>query len=549
MDTNKDTSIERWSLPDDAKKILIDRFKALSEKVILEVFTKEGKNNQFNTLAVLFCKDLQKLSDKIDAHFNSIGDATSEKYHVTRSPTILINPEDYNIRYTGAPFGEEGRSFIETILMVSQKESHLSKTSKEQLGTLHEPRHIQVFVTLTCPYCPLQVINAFKAAIEQPKFITSECVEIMENVDLARQYDVISTPQTIINGKKISQGLEPEEQLISEIVTLEPAKTFSQETLLTTERIHVDLVIIGGGPAGLTAGIYAARSGLRSVVLEKTIIGGQATLTPIVENWPGYQRIPGKQLMDLISIQAQNYLPIMEGEEAIEIKIGRSLEVLTQRNRFISKTIILATGAVPQKLKVPGEQRFSGRGVSYCATCDGYLFKDKQVVVVGGGNTALTNALYLKNIGAKVTMVIRENQFIAEKALQDSVTKEEIPILWNSIVEEIMGTTVVTGIKIRNMKTNSVKQIMVAAIFVAIGVSPNNNIAVEICLKLDEDGFIRTDRYGRTNIPRIYGAGDITGDVQQIVTAVGSGATAATAAFEDIMHPYWIPKDETSEQI
>ncbi len=540
--SSKDASVEQWSLPDDAKKILNERFKALKEKVTLEVFIKEGENDQFNTLAVLFCKELEKLSEKIEVHINSIEDPVAKRYNVTRSPTILINPEDYKIRYTGAPFGEEGRSFIETILLVSQKQSNLSKSSKDILAKLQEPRQIQVFVTLTCPYCPVQVIHAFKAAIEKPKLISSECVEIMENMDVAKEYDVISTPQTIINGKKMSPGLQPEEQLMSEIVTLEPVKIIQQETMLITEGIETDLVIIGGGPAGLTAGIYAARSGLRSVVLERSIIGGQVSITPVVENWPGFRRIPGKQLMEMITNQAQKYVPIIEGEDALEIKIGKSIEVLTPRSRFIAQAVIIATGAVPQKLMIPGEQQFYGRGVSYCSTCDGYLFKGKHVLVIGGGNTALTDALYLKNIGAKVTIIVREDQFKGEKALQDSVVKEKIPILWNTILEEIVGTNTVTSVKIRNMKDNLQKQMKIDAVFIAIGVTPNNTLASDIGIKLDETGFVLTDRYGRTNIPRIYGAGDITGGIQQIVTAGGSGATAATTVFEDLKHPYWIPK-------
>jgi len=537
-----DATNEQWSLPDDAKKILLERFKALKGKVILEVFTTEGENNQFNTLTILFTKELERLSDKIEVRLNKIGDAASKKYKVTRSPTLLINPEEYHIRYTGAPFGEEGRSFIEAILLVSQKESNLSKQSKELLTNLQEPRHIQVFVTLTCPYCPLQVIHAFKAAIEQPKFISGECIEILENMDLARQNDVMATPQTFINGKRISQGLEPEDQLISEIISLKPAKTLGQETLLTTEGIGVDLVIIGGGPAGLTAGIYAARSGLHTVVLEKNIVGGQVTITPIVENWPGFQHIPGKQLMEMIRNQAQNYIPILEGEEAVEIKVGKFIEVLTQRTRFIAQAVILATGATPRKLRVPGEQQFYGHGVSYCATCDGYLFKEKQVLVIGGGNSALTDALYLKSIGAQVSLVVRDSQFNGEKALQDSTIKEKIPTLWNSVVEEITGTRTVTGIKIRNIKTKILELMKCDAVFVAIGENPDNTLASDIGVKLDDEGFIMTDRFGRTNIPRIYGAGDITGGLKQIVTAVGSGAAAATSAFEDIKHPYWIPK-------
>jgi thioredoxin reductase (NADPH) len=532
-------SAEQWSLPPEAKKILTERFTSLKNKVILEVFTRKGQNDQFNDLTVFFAEELEKISNKIEVHVHNISDETSKKYHVERSPTILINPEQYHIRYTGAPFGEEGRSFIETILLVSQRESSLSKTSKDLLAKLDTPRHIQVFVTLTCPYCPLQVLTAFKAAIEQPRYVSSECVEISENLDLAKKYDVVSIPQTIINEKKISRGLEPEEQLIAETVTLKPLRELAEELHLTKETISVDLIIVGGGPAGLTAGIYAARSGLKTVVLEKDVVGGQVAITPVVENWPGFQRIPGKQLMDMITNQAQNYVAILEGETVKEIKIGKNIEALTNRNQFIGKALILATGVTPKKLHVPGEDAFFGRGVSYCVTCDGYLFKEKRVVVVGGGNTALTDALYLKNLGVHVSILHDRNEFTAEKVLQDAVQRERIPVLRNTSIEEIKGATNVSEVRIKNVQSGEIKTLKTDAVFVAIGGTSNSGLALEIGLKLDDLGYIEVDRYGRTNIPRIYAAGDVTGGIRQIVTAVGSGAAAATSSFEDIMHPVW----------
>jgi len=535
-------SVEQWSLPTDTKKIIQDRFVSLKNKVVLEVFMKNGQNDQFNALTIFFTKELEKLSDKIEVRVNKIGDEQSNKYKVVRSPTILINPEEFKIRYTGTPLGEEGRSFIETIIMVSQHDSSLSKVSKELLKKLRELRRVQVFVTLTCPYCPLQVLTAFKAAIENPKYVSSECIEISENVDLAKKYDVVSIPQTVINEQKISRGLEPEDQLITEIVTLKPLRELTEELSINKENIVVDLIIVGGGPAGLTAGIYAARSGLKTVVLEKDVVGGQVTLTPIVENWPGFQRIPGKQLMDMITIQAQTYVAILEGEEVKEIKIGKSIEALTYRNHFIGKALILATGVTPKKLDVPGEDVFFGRGVSYCATCDGYLFKNKLAVVVGGGNTAMTDALYLKNLGVNVTVLHNRGELTADKIFQDSLRRENIPVRSDTEIEEIMGKNNVTEVKIKNIKSREIKNIKTDSVFVAIGGKSNNYLASEIGLVLDDFEYVKVDRYGRTNIPRIYAAGDVTGGVRQIVTAVGSGAAAATSAFEDLVHPPWISK-------
>jgi thioredoxin reductase (NADPH) len=403
---------------------------------------------------------------------------------------------------------------------------------------LKEQRHIQVFVTLTCPYCPGQVINAFKAAIERPDLISAECIDGEENIDFAQRYNVSAVPQTVINEKTLSYGFEPEEQFIAELMSLKPqTDVFSGPRTDLVQKAEVDLIIVGAGPAGLTAGIYAARSGLKTVILEKSIIGGQVAITPMVENWPGFQQIPGKKLMELISAQARHYVPILEGEDVQEIKVGRHIEAITRNTRYLSKALILATGSVHRKLKAPGEDKFYGHGISYCATCDGYLYKGRQVIVVGSGNTALTDALYLKNLGAKVSILHKHDAFTGEAALVSSVAQEKIPIYANTTVEEIVGATMVTGIKTKNIKDGSESTLQADAVFVAVGEVPNNSLAVELGLNMDSDGYVIVDTGGRTNIPRIYAAGDITGGIRQIVTAVGHGATAAVSAFEDLLHP------------
>ena len=533
---------EKWYIAKDTRTMLIEKFKGMEERVILEVFTKQGENESYNTLTVMFTTDLGKLSNKIDVKFNSIGDEKSKKYNVTRSPTILINPEEYSIRYTGAPAGEEGKSFIEAIMIVSLRESGLSKSSKKILSKLKEKKHIQVYVTPTCPYCPGQVINAFRAAVERPELVSSECVEATENVDLSKKYNVRSVPQTVINEKVTSTGLEQEDKFISELVDLKPEKEIAAP--VEKEAVEVDLIIVGAGPAGLTAGIYAKRSGLNTIVLEKGVIGGQVAVTPIVENYPGFQNIAGVKLMEMIGAHARNYVNVHEGEEVKEIKIGKKIEALTPKNRYIGKALILATGATYKKLNLPGEARFFGRGVSYCATCDGYLFKDKNVIVVGGGNTALTDALYLKSVGSNIKIVHRRDEFRAQKHLQESVKRENIPVLWNSVVEEIIGEDNMTGVKLKDTKAGIIKEIKADGLFVAIGETPNSQIASEVGIKLSDWSFIKVDSGNRTNIPRIYAAGDVTEGVRQIVTAVGKGATAALSAFEDISSPYWLRKDK-----
>ena len=541
-----DQDKDNWFLPQEAREALLARFKELKDPVNLEVFIKEEVNKPYNTLAVVFCLDLSRLSDKISTNINVIGEEKSKKYDVTRSPSILFNPDEYNIRFTGAPAGEEGKSFIQAVMMVSTHESGLQKKSKAALKKLNEPRHIQVFITPDCPYCPGQVINAFRMAVERPDLIKAECVEAVENIDLAKRYDVGAVPHTVINGETISKGLEPEELLAGELLSMEQSpmlkKLMEQETGTFEETLQeVDLVIIGAGPAGLTAGIYAQRSGLSAVVLEKDVIGGQVAITPVVENYPGFTNVGGKKLMDMISAQAKNYITINEGEEVIEIKIGKKIETFTNRGKYISKALLFATGAGHRKLGVPGEEKFAGHGVSYCATCDGYFFKEKRVILVGGGNSALTDALYLNNLGAKVKVIHRRDKFRAEKYLQDSLEREGVPVIWDSVLEEIIGEEKeITGAKIKNVKTKKTKTLNLDGVFIAIGEDPNSRLAGELGVKLKEGGFIEVNNSCRTNIPRIYAAGDVTGGVRQIVTAVSEGATAALSVFSDLSNPYWL---------
>ncbi len=306
--------------------------------------------------------------------------------------------------------------------------------------------------------------------------------------------------------------------------------------------VEKDLVIVGAGPAGMTAGIYAERAGLKTVVLERENIGGQVTITPEVENYPGFTRIPGKTLVDMIAQQAAQYTEIHLSEEIKEIeKTDDRFQVKTNWAIYKARGIIIASGVSNKRLDVPGENRLYGKGVSYCAECDGYFFKDgKQVIVVGGGNTAATYALYLHTLGAKVTLVHRRAALRCEIRLQESMSREGIEILWHSEVREILGDKLVKAVKIEDTLQKTVREIPAEGVFIAIGYIPNNEIAKMLTLEVDEEGYIKVDRKQRTSMPMVYAAGDITGGVKQIVVAVSEGSLAALTAFEDIEIPYWI---------
>lgn len=520
-------------------EILRNRFKALKRDVPVYVFTRKGENDPFNRFTTAVITQLKKLTEKIVPEFHAVGDEISKRYNVGRSPTILIDPEIYHIRYTGAPAGEEMRSFIDAIVMASQGESFLSDDSKEFLDKLTETRYIRVFVSPTCPYCPQQAALAIACAVERPGLITAEIIEIMENRELAEEYGVSSVPQTNINDEISSMGAEPEHVFIERLVTLEEPSATGPRIAPEGEEVRVDVVVIGAGPGGLTAGIYGERSGLRYVILEKDIVGGQVAGTPVVENYPGLMRIAGKSLVDIMVQHALQYTYIHQGEEVLDIKPNETIEVNTNKGKYLCRAVILTTGAKYRKIGAPGEERLFGRGVSYCATCDGYFFKDKRAVVVGGGSSAVTEALYLDSLGVNVTLVHRRDVLRAEARLQESLFDRKIPVIWNSVVKEILGEKVVAGVRLENVKTGEAQEIPTDAVFVSIGYDPVNELAMRIGLELDEEGYVKVDRFQRTSLPRIYAAGDVTGGIKQIVTAVGQGAVAAMTAFEDLSKPYW----------
>jgi thioredoxin reductase (NADPH) len=525
-----------WFLPEDQRKALGEYLREFKETVPVHLFVKPGRNDAYADFARKLMQDMVRLTDKVTLHLHEDEAAANEKYGVTRFPPLLIAPDRYSIRFTGAPAGEEGQAFLHALMMVSTRRSFLSEKSKELLAGLGDKREIKVFVSPTCPYCPGQCVNAIKAAVERPDLISVECVETGENPDYAEEYSVGSIPHTVYADQFSTVGLESESAFVGQLVTLQAAAKHRHEEpdAAGPEVGYHDLVIIGSGPAGLTAGIYAKRAGLDAVVLEKGIVGGQVSVTPEVENYPGFINIGGKMLMDMIHEQAKQYVKVVTGQEVEEIKVGRNLEVYTQDRVYVADAVIYAAGASWKKLGVPGEERFLSKGVSFCASCDGFVFKGRKVAVIGGGNTALTDALHLKNLGVDVTIVHRRDGFRAEQHLVDSVLREEIPVRWNTVVEEIGGDKALEYIAVRDVKTGETERVKVDGVFLAIGIVPNVEAVAHLGLALESGGYIRVDRMGRTSLPRLYAAGDITGGVQQIVTAVSEGASAAMAVFEDL---------------
>ncbi len=294
-----------------------------------------------------------------------------------------------------------------------------------------------------------------------------------------------------------------------------------------------DVIIIGGGPAGYAAAVYSSRAGLDTLVIEKMFSGGQMATTDMMENYPGFEEpIGGADLALRMEKQARKFGTIVVNDEVIEIDIESNIKVVkTKKTTYETKAIILSMGAFPKPLGIPKEDEFRGSGVSYCAVCDGAFYKGKTVAVVGGGDTAAEDALYLARFVTKVFVIHRRDTMRATKALQDELCcNKKIEFIWDSVVDEIGGKYGVEDLKIRNLKTNETQILKVEGMFVAIGTQPNTYL-IKGKIALDQNDYIITDEKMQTNIPGVYAAGDIRKkSLRQVITAAADGAIASHSA-------------------
>jgi thioredoxin reductase (NADPH) len=304
-----------------------------------------------------------------------------------------------------------------------------------------------------------------------------------------------------------------------------------------------DLIIIGAGAAGLAAGIYGARSGLKTLILEEKMAGGTTADAPAIENYPGFQSISGIELAQKMAAHCRKTsvtIHEFEGVTSLDLKGERKI-VKTNKTVYEAKAVVIASGSHYREVEVPGEKEFRGRGVSYCGICDGPLFKDKRVLVVGGGNSAVITTLYIAELASEVKIAHRREVFRAEEALVEALeAKKNVEILWNTELKEIKGEKLVNKVVLYNNKTAETRELSIDGVFVQVGEAPNSQLAKEAGVEVDEGGYIKIDMLQRTNIVGVYAAGDVTNHpVKQVGTAVGQGITAALEAYGFIRRPYY----------
>jgi thioredoxin reductase (NADPH) len=312
------------------------------------------------------------------------------------------------------------------------------------------------------------------------------------------------------------------------------AATAPQEAQPDVETDQVyDLIIIGGGPAGLTAAVYAGRAALKALLLGGATPGGQIANTDRVENYPGFpEGISGADLAMRFQGQAEHFVTKLANDFVTEVDFSASpFVVKTHSETYRSRAVIIATGAFPRRLGVPGEKEYFGRGVSTCATCDGFFYKDRRVVVVGGGDSAIDEGLFLTKFASEVTVIHRRDELRATKSLQErAFANSKMRFVWDSVVEEILGEDTVTGVKVRNVKTGETSVIETDGVFVYVGLIPGTKL-FEGQLELNEQGYIVADAHQRTSVPGVFAAGDVqSADFRQVVIAAGAGAKAVIEA-------------------
>ena len=304
-----------------------------------------------------------------------------------------------------------------------------------------------------------------------------------------------------------------------------------------------DLIIVGGGPAGLTAGIYAARSGLKTLILERNVPGGLVKEAAIIENYPGFpEGIQGFDLVEKIVKQCEaSGVEIRSMEKALEMELtNENKHVKTEIGTYSATSVIIATGTEHKHLGVPGEREFQGRGVSYCAVCDGPLFKEKSLIVVGGGNCAAINALFLSNLASNVRLVHRRSSFRAENALVEQMVRNGVKFILDTEIRKIVGDEIVRRVVLYNNKTGDVSEIEADGVFIEVGQVPLSEVAKEAGVEVDKRGYILVDSRQRTNIEGVYAIGDVTTcPHKQIGTAVGHAVISAIEAFGYIKRPYY----------
>lgn len=496
-------------------------FEKIVEPIVLTA-TLDDSSKSTEMLALL--NQVAELSDKISLK----NDGTNQQV-----PSFNISKVDSDARVTfsGLPMGHEMTSFILAILQVSGYPPKVEEHILEQIRSLNSSMHFQTFISLSCHNCP-DVVQALNLMAALNPNIRHEMIDGAIFQNLVNQHQIMAVPTVLLNGQAFGQGRMSVEEIIAKLDTSNPEEAIAK----LNAKDEFDVLVIGGGPAGSSAAIYAARKGIRTgLVAEK--FGGQVMDTLGIENFISVKETEGPKLVQALEQHVKSYeVDIMNLQRAEAVrKTDHGIEVtLSNGAKLTSKSVILSTGARWREMNVPGEKEYRGKGVAYCPHCDGPLFKDKRVAVIGGGNSGVEAAIDLAGVVSHVTLLEFDSKLRADAVLQAKLASlPNVTVIKNALTKEVLGDgQKVNSLRYEDRLTGNQMKIELEGIFVQIGLLPNTEWLKDT-LDLSPRGEIIIDAKGETSIPGIFAAGDCTTvPYKQIIIAMGEGAKASLGAFD-----------------
>ncbi len=533
-------------LSDAVKKEVRTHLARLDRPVRLAYFTQKNACGACREQQLLL-EELTALSPKLTLEVRElVADAPEAKrYGVDKVPaTLVLGDKDYGIRFYGLTGGYEFGSLLEAIVMVSTGKSGLDPQVEALARRIAVSVHLEVMVTLTCPYCPNMVRLAHQLAFVNDR-IRADMVDAAEFPALTQRYGVQGVPRTVVNERPAFEGALPAPEAVMEILkladppvyeVLDTAMRTAQGQRKATEARpegEYDLVVVGAGPAAMAAALYAVRKGRRVAVLGAHP-GGQITDTAIVENYLGMMEIGGSELAETFRHHLERY-PVAERMHARVTEVRRSAAAFEVQAEdgvvYRGRSVVYAAGKQYRRLNIPGESRFIGHGIAFCATCDAPLFQDKPVAVVGGGNSALTAVRDLRGYAREIHLIHVLDKFQADKVLIDEVhAAPNVTVHMQMEVREFLGNDVLSGVRLTSVDGKTRYDLRVDGVFLEVGLVPNTE-PVSRLLALNAAGEIPVGRDQSTVVPGLFAAGDATDQRdKQIIIAAGDGAQAALSA-------------------
>lgn len=502
---------------DNETKEQLKQYLALLESEV--VFSASLDQSEDSKKVETFLTEVVEMSEQLSL----------EAKPLLRTPSFEVNQKGApasGIIFAGLPMGHEFTSFILALLQVSGRPPKIEDSIAQQIQSIERSLTFETYVSLTCHNCPdvVQALNIL--AVLNPK-ISHTMIEggmYQQEID---DKQVMAVPTVFLDGAEFDSGRMTIEQILTKVAGPLSADEFADKDIF-------DVLVVGGGPAGASSAIYAARKGIKTGMVVETF-GGQVLETLGIENIIGTPYIEGPQLMRQVEEHVKQYdVDIMKGQRATAITKSDLIEVTLENGaRLKAKTAILSTGARWRAINVPGEKEFKNKGIAYCPHCDGPLFKDKEVVVIGGGNSGIEAAIDLAGVAKHIYVLEFLPELKADQVLQTKLhSLDNVTVITNAATKEITGSSQVEAVTYTDRLTNEEHTLMVEGVFILIGLMPNTEWLKD-SLELNQRGEILIDGHGATNVPGIFAAGDCTDSIyKQIIISMGSGATAALGAFD-----------------